>query len=120
VTDLEAKEIGRRIALARKEAGAMTQNQLAGLLNVSARSVQDYEHGITVPWRHFDRLEQIFPGKSLAWFLHGEREPPTRAEEDRDRSFRQHEELLQRLDDLREVQRVIMSRLDQLERLPRR
>jgi predicted transcriptional regulator len=120
VTDLEAKEIGRRIALARKEAGAMTQTQLAGLLNVSARSVQDYEHGITVPWRHFERLEQIFPGKSLAWFLHGEAEPPARVDEYRDMTLRHHDELLRRLDDLREAQSRIMSRLDRLERQPRR
>lgn len=67
-----AREIGARIAQARREAGRMTQEQLAELLNVSTRSVQDYEGGITIPWRHFQRLEEIFKGRSMGWFLHGE------------------------------------------------
>lgn len=67
-----AAEIGARIAQARKEAGGMTQEELADLLNVSKRSVQDYEAGVTIPWRHFQRLETIFPNRSMAWFLHGD------------------------------------------------
>ena len=51
----------------------MTQEQLADLLNVSKRSVQDYEAGETIPWKHFSRLEQVF-GRDLGWFLHGEAE----------------------------------------------
>ena len=94
----------------------MTQAQLADLLNVSARSVQDYEHGVTVPWRYFDRLEQIF-GKSLAWFLHGDPAPPMRIVDERhDFTLRLHDELMRTLEELRESQRVIMSRLDQLDR----
>lgn len=66
-----AKEIGARIAQARREASAMTQEQLADLLDVSTRAVQDYEGGVRIPWKHFKRLEQIF-GRELEWFLHGE------------------------------------------------
>ena len=94
----------------------MTQAQLADLLNVSARSVQDYEHGITVPWRHFDRLEQI-TGRPLRWFLHGD-EPP-HLDESQDLAARRHDELTRRLDELREEQRMITLRLAALERQPR-
>ena len=64
-------EIGARIAQARREAGAMTQDQLAELLNVSKRSVQEYEAGNTIPWKHFQSMAGIFK-KPLEWFLHGE------------------------------------------------
>lgn len=66
-----ASEIGERIAQARRENDAMTQEQLAELLDVSTRAVQNYEAGITIPWKHFSRLEHIFK-KDLTWFLHGE------------------------------------------------
>lgn len=69
----EAAAIGARIAQARREQGAMTQEQLAELLDVSTRAVQDYEAGVRIPWKHFKRLETIF-SKNLEWFLHGEAE----------------------------------------------
>lgn len=52
----------------------MTQEALAEALNVSKRSLQDYEAGKTIPWKHFKRLEQIFD-RTLDWFIRGE-EPP--------------------------------------------
>ena len=55
-----AQEIGARIAQARRECGGMTQEQLAELLNISTRSVQDYEAGITIPWKHFQQMTDIF------------------------------------------------------------
>lgn len=67
------QEIGERIAQARKESGGMTQEELAELLNVSKRSVQDYEAGTTVPWKYFQLLEEVFK-RPLSWFLHGEEE----------------------------------------------
>ncbi len=69
-----AQEIGQRIAQARKESGAMTQEQLAELLNVSTRSVQDYEAGSTMPYKVLPRLEEIFK-KPIGWFLHGDPDP---------------------------------------------
>jgi len=122
------REIGRRIAYARKEHGGMTQAQLSEVLDVSARTVQDYERGLRVPWKHFQRLEEIF-GYSIGWWLRGE-EPGSsmpgriRAElaaagYDPDVEERRHDELMARLEELRESQRVLMSRLDQLERSPR-
>lgn len=80
-----AREIGERIARARKEADGMTQEQLAETLDVSTRSVQDYEAGTTIPWKYFSRLEEIFR-RPLGWFLHGEEAPqqmPTAALGDR-------------------------------------
>lgn len=64
-------EIGARIAQARREADGMTQEQLAELLNVSTRSVQDYEAGVTMPWRHFKLLETAFK-RPMGWFLYGD------------------------------------------------
>lgn len=69
--EFAAREIGQRIAQARRENGAMTQEQLAELLDVSTRAVQDYEGGRRIPWKHFKRLEQVFR-RDLDWFLHGE------------------------------------------------
>lgn len=66
-----AREIGARIAQARREADGMTQDDLADALNVSKRSVQEYEAGNTIPWKHFSRLEEVFE-QPLAWFLRGE------------------------------------------------
>lgn len=71
-----AEEIGERIARARKEADGMTQETLADLLNVSVRSVQDYESGATIPYKYFSRLESVF-NRPLGWFLHGEQQQPT-------------------------------------------
>lgn len=99
--EFAAREIGERIALARREAGGMTQEQLGELLNVSTRSVQDYEAGGTIPWRHFQRLEQILK-KSTPWFLYG------------DDSVEQKQDLqaqiLQELAELRELVQRLLER----------
>ena len=64
--------IGRRLAQARKEAG-LTQEQLAELVGVTPRSIQGYEAGKVVPYRHLKRLEEI-TGKAPSWFLRNEPE----------------------------------------------
>lgn len=69
-----AREVGQRIAQARQEAGGMTQVELAEALDVSQRQLQNFEAGVTIPWKYFTRLEQIF-GRPLPWFLHGEERP---------------------------------------------
>lgn len=57
----------------------MTQPQLAELLDLSLRQVQNIEAGETIPYKYFQRLEEIFPERSLGWFLHGEESVTPRA-----------------------------------------
>ena len=65
----EAEVIGARIKQARLEAG-MTQEQLAEVCSFSKRSLQDYEYGVTIPYKHLTELAAILR-RSVAWFLHG-------------------------------------------------
>jgi DNA-binding XRE family transcriptional regulator len=60
-------EVGSRISSARAAAG-LTQEELAGRLGVSRRSVQGYEAGRVAPYRHLDRLATVL-GRPRAWFL---------------------------------------------------
>lgn len=68
----EPQDIGARIATARKEAG-LTQAELADLVGVSTRSLQGYEAGEVVPYRHMAKLAEITK-RPVAWFLHGDEE----------------------------------------------
>jgi transcriptional regulator with XRE-family HTH domain len=79
----EDEGIGRRLAQARKEAG-LTQEQIADLVGVTPRSIQGYEAGKVVPYRHLKRLEEI-TGKPSSWFLRNETEPATLSAEFADR-----------------------------------
>ena len=63
----ERKRIGARIAQARRESG-LTQRELAGQLGVTTRSVQNYEAGATVPWRHLRRIELV-THRRAGWLL---------------------------------------------------
>jgi ribosome-binding protein aMBF1 (putative translation factor) len=69
--ELRAVEVGQRIALARKEAGGMSQEELATLLGVSPRSIQAWEAGDVIPYRYVRELEKYLE-RSAAWILHGE------------------------------------------------
>jgi transcriptional regulator with XRE-family HTH domain len=62
--------IGERIARARKESG-LTQEELAGLVGVSARSIQGYEAGTVVPYRHLSELAKV-TNRELSWILAGD------------------------------------------------
>lgn len=68
----EAKEIGERIAQARLERG-LTQEELAEMASFSKRSLQDYETGVTIPYRHLRELGRLL-GKATEWFLYGKGE----------------------------------------------
>jgi transcriptional regulator with XRE-family HTH domain len=72
MTQLEGRAIGARIAQARRESG-MTQEQVAEVATFSKRSLQDYEAGITIPYRHMQEIAALLK-KPVAWFLHGEPE----------------------------------------------
>jgi transcriptional regulator with XRE-family HTH domain len=66
----EAREIGARIRQARLERG-LTQEELAALTSFSKRSLQDYESGETIPYRHIGELSRIL-GRPQEWFLYGD------------------------------------------------
>lgn len=72
MAQLEAKEIGQRIAQARLEAG-LTQEQLAELAPFSTRSLQDYEQGVTIPYRQMRELSKLLD-RPVEWFLRGDDE----------------------------------------------
>src|SRR5712691_1094635 len=59
--------VGRRIAAARKSAG-YTQRELAPRLGVTVRSLQSYEAGDTIPYRHLHRLGELLDRPSR-WFI---------------------------------------------------
>jgi transcriptional regulator with XRE-family HTH domain len=69
--ELNSKEIGKRIAQARREADGMTQRELADLLAVTERSVAAYEAGDVVPYRFMRQLEEVLQ-RPAAWLLYGE------------------------------------------------
>lgn len=80
VAQLESEKIGARIRQARDEAG-MTQEQLADVARgFSKRSLQDYETGVTIPYKHMQEIAAI-TGKEPEWILHGDPEPPATADE---------------------------------------
>ena len=53
-----AREVGARIAAMRRERG-FTQEELAALAPFSKRSLQDYEAGISLPYRHLRDLSSL-------------------------------------------------------------
>lgn len=89
----KGREIGVRIAEARREAGGMSQIELGELVGVTVRSVQAWEAGEVIPYRYLRDLERAL-GKPAAWFLHG------------DEAVVGHEE----------ATREILDRLDRLQR----
>ena len=61
---------GKRIAAARVEAH-LSQRALATQLRVSVRTLQNYEAGKFIPFRHLDSLSRLL-GRSRFWLLYGE------------------------------------------------
>jgi len=72
----DPRAVGRRIAIARKEAGGMTQGELADALQVSKRSVAAYESGAVLPFRYLGRIETAV-SKPTAWLLYGDEALPS-------------------------------------------
>lgn len=70
----EPEEIGGRIKQARERAG-LRQEDLADLIEVSNRTVQNYEAGETKP---FAKLKAVAAatGVTVEWLLHGDPEQP--------------------------------------------
>jgi len=63
----ERERIGARIRQARRESD-LTQSELAALLGITSRSIQNYESGAIVPYRHLSRIELI-TRKRPGWLL---------------------------------------------------
>ena len=72
------KEIGRRIVQARLENGGMQQKDLAELLEVTPRMMQDYESGRVVPWSRMELISE-HTGRPAGWLIHGEAWEPSPA-----------------------------------------
>lgn len=70
MSNLAAAEIGARIRQARLEAG-FTQEQLAEVASFSKRSLQEYEYGNTIPYKHLRELSRLL-NRPEEWFLYGE------------------------------------------------
>lgn len=77
MSQLQAREIGARIALKRKERG-LTQEELAAMASFSKRSLQDYENGVTIPYKHLAELGKLLATPS-EWFMYGEDAAPADA-----------------------------------------
>jgi transcriptional regulator with XRE-family HTH domain len=91
----ERRRIGARIARARREYG-LTQADLAEQLGITTRSVQNYEAGVIVPWRHLRRIE-VVTHKRSGWVLQDGDAPETLSAESIHallETLNQHQELL--------------------------
>lgn len=62
--------IGRRIAEARQRQG-MSQEELGDVVRVATRTVQLWEYGEHIPYKHMRRLEEVLE-VAAGWLLHGE------------------------------------------------
>lgn len=69
MAELQEAEIRARIKRARKEAG-LSQTELADLLAVIPRTVQNYEND-HVPWNRIRDIAEI-TAQSTRWLLHGD------------------------------------------------
>jgi transcriptional regulator with XRE-family HTH domain len=83
----------------------MTQKTLAELLCVCKRSVQAYEAGRTIPYRHLHRLGQIFE-RPPAWFLYGD-EPTETGSSSGDRD----DEVVKRLEAQTRVLKALIAEI---------
>lgn len=69
----EPEEIGARIQTARERAG-LRQEDLADLIGVANRTVQNYEAGATKPYARLKAIAEA-TGATVEWLLHGDPEP---------------------------------------------
>jgi transcriptional regulator with XRE-family HTH domain len=74
MAQLQAREIGARIKQRRLERG-LTQPELAAMASFSTRSLQDYENGVTIPYRHLPEIGKLLNTEPV-WFLYGQEEQP--------------------------------------------
>lgn len=106
----EAKEIGARIAQARKERG-LTQEELAEIGSFSKRSLQDYETGVTTPYRKVRELSRLL-GKPTEWFLYGDTAEEKPSDERLDRIIDQNAALQEQVESLQREVAALRGRLE--------
>ena len=70
-----AEEIGARIKEAREQAG-MDQRDLADLIGLSIRQLQNLEYGASKPYKHLKEIADA-TNRPFGWFLHGDEDVPT-------------------------------------------
>ena len=101
MTQFNPTEIGVRIKQARLEVG-LTQEELAGLGTFSSRSVQGWEGGWRIPFKHMAELGVLLR-KTSEWFLYGDESDST--------TEGRYEELLERLGQVEAQQQEILEAL---------
>ncbi len=97
MAEISKKEVGRRIAQARKETEGMTQRELGDLVGVTERSVAEWEAGGVIPYRHMRRLEEIL-SKPASWLLYGDDGQPAGLQQQLSEIHTMLDEVLKRLD----------------------
>ena len=65
----ERRLIGARLAQARRVSG-LTQPALAAELGVTKRTVINYEAGVTIPYKHLQKISELTHVRR-DWLLHG-------------------------------------------------
>jgi transcriptional regulator with XRE-family HTH domain len=95
--DLNAVEVGRRIALARREQGGMTQRELADLVGVTERSLAEWELGGVLPYRWIRRLEEVLD-RPASWILYGDEAVPVDLQQQLTEIRAKLDEVLKRVD----------------------
>lgn len=75
--ELEPEKIRARLRQARKETG-LSQQELAELLNVHKRTIENYEN-VRVPWDHMNEYAKV-TNRPVEWFLYGEMALPPEGE----------------------------------------
>lgn len=75
MAELDRAAISTRIREARKQAGFRNRNDIADLLHVHPRTIEDWENAKhqNVPWDRLDEIARV-TGVSREWLLHGEPE----------------------------------------------
>ena len=107
MAQLEAKQIGARIKQARKEAG-MTQEQVADVATFSVRSLQDYENGVTIPYKNIREISGLLD-RPVQWFLRGREEE---AEDVTEPAGIHLEDIEEKLDRLTAIVETMAERLE--------
>lgn len=97
MAQLDDAEIRARIKQARKEAG-LSQTEMAELLGVIARTVQNYEND-HVPWGRIRDIAEI-TAKPTRWLLHGDDAGDTEQAAEIQRALGQLESRLDQIWDL--------------------